>query len=472
MAGTADKIYKHLPVFAQHGVITAYGWHWNRLRFGGAFSSEVHAYKSRERFSRQQWEQYSQENLRQLLVLAFTRVPYYQQAWKGLVTQAQLERFTLRDLVNLPPLEKQIARDRPFDLLVDGKPDKQQRVFHTSGSTGTPVKTFWYPAEMQKSLAMREARSCGFANVSYKLPRATFSGRMVEPNPDSKGPFYRFNYIEKQVYFSAFHLSPHNVHQYIHALKKHEIVWITGYSNSIYQLARMALDQGIIAPKIQAVITTSEKVTPEMREIIERAFSTTVYEEYGTVENTFYACENQYGEKLINPDAGILEVVDEQFQSSPIGEQGEVLGTGFIRPNQPLIRYRIGDMAVLSDKKPSCGREMPILEEVVGRLEDTIYGVDGRRMVRFHGIFVNQPNIAEGQIVQDSLTRIRARVVVKPDFNSQDEQEVIARIQQRLTTAMQVTVERVDQIERTKAGKFRAVVSNLSQQEREQVAKL
>lgn len=470
MAGIADKLYARLPVFAQNGAVTAYGIYWNRLRFGGVFNAEVASFRARERFSQEQWNAYAEEQLQSLLILAFTRVPYYRQAWRGLVTEQQLRRFRIEDLVALPPLEKSTARDAPESLLVDGLPDKRHRIFATSGSTGTPVSSYWLPGEIQKSLAIREARSCGFAGVSYKQPRATFSGRLVEPNPNSNGPFHRFNRAEKQVYFSAFHLSPNNARQYVHALEKHHIVWITGYSNSIYQLAQFILDQHIPTPSIKAVITTSEKVTSEMRQAIEQAFSTRVYEEYGTVEDAFYVCENEYGEKLINPDAGIIEVVDEHFQPVPAGEHGEVLATGFIRPSQPLIRYRIGDMAVLDNKSSHCGRSMPILREVLGRMEDTVYGPDGRRMVRFHGIFVNQPHVQEGQIVQESLTHIRARIVPKPEFNDADKRDVIARIQQRLTSDMQVTVELADHIERTKTGKFPAVVSNLSPEERNKVA--
>lgn len=471
MAGLTDKLYRHLPIFAQHGAVTVYGLYWNRLRFGGAFEREAAAFRARERFSKAQWDAHVEAQLRNLLVLAFTRVPYYRQAWRGLVTEQQLHRFRIEDLPALPPLEKHIARDDPESLLVDGRPNKRHRIFPTSGSTGTPVNSYWLPEEIQRSLAIREARSCGFAGVSYKQPRATFSGRLVEPDPNSKGPFHRFNWAEKQVYFSAFHLSPGNARQYVQALENHRVVWITGYSNSIYQLAQFALDQDISIPKIKAVITTSEKVTPEMRQVIEQAFSTRVYEEYGTVEDAFYVCENEYGEKLINPDAGIIELVDDHFQPVPAGEQGEVLATGFIRSSQPLIRYRIGDMAVLGNQSPRCGRNMPVLSEVLGRVEDTVYGPDGRRMVRFHGIFVNQPRVQEGQIVQESLTHIRARIVPKSGFSEADKRDVIARIQQRLTGDMQVTVELVPHIERSKAGKFRAVICQLSPEERERIVK-
>jgi len=62
-----------------------------------------------------------------------------------------------------------------------------------------------------------------------------------------------------------------------------------------------------------------------------------------------------------------------------------------MRDYQPLIRFRLGDLAAWDPEPCSCGSSMPILKEVVGRVEDVVVGPDGRQMVRFHGIFVDQP---------------------------------------------------------------------------------
>jgi phenylacetate-CoA ligase len=470
MASFADRIYRRASVRLQHLLVSAYGLSWKRLRFGGVFQQELRHFRDRERFSADEWQGYSNEQLRSLLVLAFEHVPYYISLGQSLgFSVADLKRFTVEDLKTLPSLEKATARDAPNSLLVNGHPNRRHLVFHTSGSSGTPVPTYWLPNELQRSLALREARSCGFAGVSFKIPRATFSGRIVEPNPDSKGPFYRFNLAERQVYFSAFHLRPETAKAYVAALARHKIQWITGYSNSIYQLALMALDQHLPVPPMGAVITTSEKVTTEMRDVIERAFLTRVYEEYGTVEDLFYVCECEYGHKHINPDAGILEIVDENNIPVPPGQDGEVLATGFIRTSQPMIRYQIGDRAVMDDQPCPCGRQMPVLREVIGRIEDTVYGPDGRRVVRFHGIFVNQPHVREGQIIQEHLDQIQVKVVPKPGFGTNDEQDIVQRIHQRLASQVRVSVVCVDHIERTATGKFRAVICNLSPEELERV---
>jgi len=466
VAGLKDRIYRKLPIPLQHGVVSAFGLYWNRYRFSGKFSTELQGFLTREYYTREKWKSYQEHQLRTLLMMAFQRVPYYRDTWKRLgIHEAQLQQFTLEDLSWLPLVEKQVARDNPMSLLVDGVPSKRHTIAHTSGSTGMPVATYWLPEERQRSLAIREGRECHFARVSYRLPRATFSGRIVEPNPESKGPFHRYNIVEKQVYFSAFHLRPENAAIYIKPLIDHQIVWMNGYANSIYQLAQMVIDQKIRAPKLKAVITTSEKLTDEMQQVINKAFSTRTYDQYGCVEDAFYACTCEYGHMHISPDAGVLEILDDNYQPVPVGTMGEVVVTSFIRPSQPLIRYRVGDRAILSDEPCSCGREMPVLSEIVGRLEDTVYAADGRRMVRFHGIFANQPHIREGQIVQEAIDLICVRIVPKPGFSEADKQDVVGRIQQRLTAQMRVIVEVVDQLERTPNGKLRAVVSKLPKEQ-------
>jgi len=54
---------------------------------------------------------------------------------------------------------------------------------------------------------------------------------------------------------------------------------------------------------------------------------------------------------------------------------------------------------------------MVVVEEIIGRIEDTVIGTDGREIVRFHGIFVNLPSVVEGQIIQHELNKFEIRVV-------------------------------------------------------------
>ncbi|MCP9496444.1 MAG: hypothetical protein MSG64_18535 [Pyrinomonadaceae bacterium MAG19_C2-C3] len=452
-----NTIYARLPVWAQHGAITAYGLYWNRLRFGAGFEDYVAGFKEREQFSAEEWQGWQQEKLRDVLRIAATRVPFYERTW----SEAEKRAAQAGRLSELPLLEKDPLRRDPESFLRRDIKPRQRLVSHTSGSTGTPIASYRTAEEVRLSMALREARMTGWAGVSFKMARATFSGRMVEPNPNSAGPYYRFNYVERQAYLSPFHLRPDTVASYVEALAKHDVQWLHGYAVSYYLLAKLILEQGLTVPPLRAVCTTSEKVTPEMRSVMERAYGCRVHEEYSTVENVLFASECESGRLHVSPDAAVVEILREDGSPCEADEPGEVVATGLMRDYQPLIRYRLGDVAAWDGRECACGRKMPVLKEVLGRIEDVVIAPDGRRMVRFHGIFAEQPNVREGQIVQEALNRIRVRVAPTKDFGAADVHDIEKRMQARLGSQVEIIVESVERIPRTAAGKFQAVVSLL-----------
>jgi phenylacetate-CoA ligase len=210
---------------------------------------------------------------------------------------------------------------------------------------------------------------------------------------------------------------------------------------------------------LKAIITTSEKVTEEMRRVMEEAFGCRVFEEYSNVENSLFASECQERRLHVSPDVGVVEILRSDGSPCDPGETGEIVSTTLMRWSQPLIRYRLGDLGRWDEGRCRCGRAMPILREVVGRVEDVVVGPDGRQLVRFHGVFTDQPHVREGQIIQESLRRIRVRVVPHETFGPADRSDIEVRVRQRLGPEVDVEVELVDQIPRSAAGKFRAVVS-------------
>ncbi len=217
-------------------------------------------------------------------------------------------------------------------------------------------------------------------------------------------------------------------------------------------------------PPLKAVVTTSEKLTPGMRKVMEAAYGCRIFEEYSTVENVLFASECEQGCLHLSPDVAVVEILRPDGSRCLPGEAGEVVATGLTREYQPLIRFRLGDVAAWDPEPCSCGRQMPVLKEVLGRIEDVVLGPDGRRLVRFHGIFIDQPHVQEGQIIQETLEHIRVKVIPTQGYDQRDVEEITHRIQQRLGWQVKVEVETVSQIPRTASGKFQAVVSRLHEQ--------
>lgn len=453
-------MYAALPVWGQHAAVTAFGAYWHWARFGPGFSKRVQAFEERERFSKEAWDAWTAAATKALLQHAVTHVPFYRDTW----SRDQKQAAEQGELQGIPLLEKEPLRATPTRFLADNIKPRMKWVFHTSGSTGTPIASYYTLSELRDSLAVREVRSARWAGVSFQQPRATFSGRMVEPNPESRGPYHRFNAVERQVYFSAFHLRKETAAQYVLALREHKIAWLTGYAVSWFLLGRLMLELGIKPPPLKAIITTSEKVTQPMRAVMEQAFGCPVFEEYSTVENAVFASECEHRKLHVSPDVGVLEILRPDGSACGAREPGEVVVTRLGHRYQPLVRFRLGDVAEWDGQPCTCGRSLPVLASVVGRLEDVVTGPDGRQMVRFHGLYIDLPNVIEGQVVQEAVDRMTLRIVGTAAFGEADEKVLLDRVRQRLGPEMKARVERVDHIERTKAGKFKAVISMVGKQ--------
>lgn len=459
MSGLLDTIYAHSPVWVQNIGISAYGLKWKHRRYGGKFPQYVKEFTERENFSTEKWREYQTEQLRLLLINANRYVPYYKNLFIRLgLTETDLENFTLSDLPQLPVLEKEQIRAQPKLFIAENIPLRQLNQYYTSGTTGTPLAILSTTDTDRKSQAAYETRVRHWAGLNYRMSRAMIGGRLVVTQSESSPPFWRFNIFEKQLYFSAFHISPANVSDYIQALNRFKPDYLVGYASSHYFLARMIAENGLKIYHPKSVLTSSEKLTPEMRKTISEVYHCPVFDGYSGVEACCQISECKHHTLHESPDMGIIELVNESGNLAADGEYGEIIATGLLNFDQPLIRYRTGDMAIRASSSCECKRQMITYQELIGRLEDTVIGTDGREIVRFHGIFVGLPHVREGQIIQCTLTDFIIRLVVDQGFDESEKQEIYDRFHTRLGK-INLKFEFIDRIERTLGGKFRAVIS-------------
>lgn len=459
----SNNIYPHLPLPLQNLAISAYGYTWHRRRFSGIFEAELKQFKSREQFDCQQFMDYQTTALRHLLLHAYKTVPYYQRLFKSLgFNESTLQRFELEDLTRIHFLEKDTLRQFGTTDLISTKREPGGQFFGSSGSTGTPIQILFSAPMHQRWSAGFEARIRHWAGLSRHDPRGMIGGRRVVSEGHGQRPFYRYNFIEKQTYFSAYHIAAANAPDYLEGMKKHKVSYMNGYAMSNYFLARFIEESGLEAPQLKAVLPSSEKLTPEMRATFQRVYGCKTYDAWSGVEACGLVSECEHGRLHASPDIAILEFLDPDTGAPAApGQLAEVVCTGLLNFDQPLIRYRIGDLMRYSEEACPCGRQMPVIQEIVGRVEDTVTGPDGREMVRFHGIFIGMPNIVEGQIIQEDLTHYTVKVVVAKPLIATELQFIDARMKSQLGE-VQVRITEVEQIPRGPNGKFKAVVSNLT----------
>ena len=108
--------------------------------------------------------------------------------------------------------------------------------------------------------------------------------------------------------------------------------------------------------------------------------------------------------------------------------------------------------------------------DILGRVEDVVVGVDGREMVRLHGVFINLPHVLEGQIIQETPNLVTVKVVTTDGFGEEEEAAIRDRIVRGRLGPLRVHVEQVAELERTERGKVRAVISRIPHESRGVVA--
>jgi phenylacetate-CoA ligase len=244
-------------------------------------------------------------------------------------------------------------------------------------------------------------------------------------------------------------------------MKVNKVEYMVGYAMSNYFLADIINKKKLKAPKLKAVLTSSEKLTDSMRSTIEEAYQCKVYDAYSGIEACGLISENKEGDFLFSPDTGIMEVIGKNGDQINYGEAGEVIATGLLNYDQPLIRYRIGDRVKLSENQDSkSGLEMLKIDTIEGRVEDVILARDGSKMVRFHSLFIEIEHLITGQVVQKSLNEIMINLVVEKDFNTSNETLISKRLISQLGE-VEIEYQYLSDIPKNKNGKFQVVISNL-----------
>jgi phenylacetate-CoA ligase len=234
----------------------------------------------------------------------------------------------------------------------------------------------------------------------------------------------------------------------------------------LFELAQTALDTNHRGIKLAVSITNAEPVFDYQREAIEEAFACELRETYGMAEIVAAASECRSGRMHLWPEVGLVELLERESSNGHIS--GELVCTGLLNADMPLIRYRTGDSGVLpaDHEQCMCGRTLPTIEKIEGRMDDLLYTPDGRRIGRLDPVFKKGIPIREAQVVQETLNRLRVRFVPAAEYTIDAGLRLIERLQARVGN-MDIVLEEVDRVPRTSNGKFRAVVCNLSESERQ-----
>jgi phenylacetate-CoA ligase len=369
---------------------------------------------------------------------------------------------SLEDITYIPIQRKADLRDHLSDVIPDNLLDYQARWCHTSGTTGTALQFPVSSECFQREYAFRSLHYL-WGEIKYGDKLAHCSGHPITSPDRVRPPFWVYDYANNWLILSSYHLSKTTFRHYIAELEKFQPSFIVGYPSSIYLLALANERLGYrIHPK--SIYTTSETLFDFQRVKIENSFGCKVFMWYGNTEMCGNIVECDHGKYHLKLEHSYIEILDDNNQPTVDGQPGKLVCTGFGNYAFPLIRYNIEDSVVVSrDNNCTCGRSGDIIQEVMGRMEDYIITPDGRIIGRLDHIFKNAIHVILAQIVQDNTHEVVIRVVKDKFYSSADEIQIIKEARMRLGPSIQITVDYVGDIPRSRNGKYQFILSHITQ---------
>ena len=441
-------LYHRLPATGRMVVANLRGLFLSWLRYGTDTNQQV-----REAIEHEQWstdERIDFENRSTLRLLDQARDSPYHSAHAY---------SRSNNLVDWPILTKEPLRKHHRSMIATSQSARLYRM-RTSGSTGTPTTLWINRRDIQRWYSLFEARWRRWYGLDRTDRWAMLGGQMIVPPRQTKPPFGVWNNPMKQLYLSAIHLRPDTVGWYRDALIRRRIRYFYGYPSGISDLCRLIADTGIEAPQLDLVLTDAEPLYPHERDLISRTFNCPVRDTYGMAEMVVGASECEAERLHLWPEAGRVEVLDDEDKPVPPGEVGRLICTGFINTSMPLIRYETGDLVAIEPPEVSCscGRTLPLLKSIDGRINDVVLTVDGRRIMQLCTVFKSELPIRKAQIIQTEIGQFKFNIIPATGYNEQTEEYLRKALLDRVGQA-EAVFELVEDIPLGPNRKFRDIIS-------------
>jgi phenylacetate-CoA ligase len=388
------------------------------------------------------------------LARAAGRSAYYREVFSR--TGIRPEDLTEATLPELPLLDKPILQSvDPRDLIT--QPLGSLSAVATSGSTGLPLRVLRSSRDQAEVSAVWSRALRGFGhgtfdsqvNVNTGLPVAR-SGPVVFLRKAGILPRIRnvssFDPVDSQI-------------EVLRRLRPHTF---SGYAISLELIAERIVELGLTDVRPALVLSGAMPLSEHGRELAERAFGVRPLELYVTAEfgPVGWECPVNRGVLHLNDDVQIVEILDENDRPAAPGEVGQVVVTQLHCLAQPLIRYRIGDLAARIPGRCRCGRGLALLSPVQGRTRHVVRTPDGRVL---YGIMVARlltpfTQVRRWQLRQTGPADLRLLVVPAEGWQADTGAAIARELEERLGPGLHFDVEPVDDIPLAPTGKFQTIV--------------
>jgi phenylacetate-CoA ligase len=425
-----------------------------------------HSAALRRRMEQSQWlsaasiEALQLRRLTALLLHASQHVPYYRRQFAELGFDAARVR-DLRDLRCLPILRKSDINERRDDFIAATAGPLQR--FTTGGSSGEPLIFFLGKERVSHDVAAKW-RATRWWGVDIGDREAVLWGSPIELKAQDYWRARRDRLLRTTL-LPAFDLSPARLDGYLALLLRRRPAMLFGYPSVMSLLVRHAQARGIALDGIgvKVVFATAERLYEEQRALLGAAFGAPVANGYGGRDAGFIAHECPEGGMHITAEDVIVEIVDPRGQPVRPGDSGAIVVTHLASGEFPFIRYETGDVGALGTQPCRCGRGMPLLKRIEGRVTDFVVARDGTVMHGLALIYIlrDVPQVRAFKIIQESLECTRILLVSADRLAPSLHMGIVSQFRARLGSSVAIVIEQVDTIPAEASGKHRYVISKV-----------
>ncbi len=393
---------------------------------------------------------------------AYETVPF----WRERLDRAGIdpaEVHSPEDFRSVPVLTKDDLRGRARDLLSREYAGAPLHRKLTSGSTGVSVEV------LVDEAAQQFKRACTLRSDEWSGWRRGERAARLWGHPDYLRKSWRARLrnavLERTHFLDTLRMDEEALDRFTRGLRRRPPSLLFGHAHSLCLLAEYVRAHGGAGFRPRGIIATAMVLHGWERRRIEEVFSCPVTNRYGCEEVSLIACECERHDGLhVNADGVYLEVLRPDGSPAGPGESGAVVVTDLANRAMPVVRYRVGDVAALSDRVCPCGRGLPLIERLEGRVADYVVTPRGELIsgISLTDHFACQvPGAVQLQIVQEAVNRLLFRVVRGPGFGPASLERLAELVDERFGAGIDFECEYVDRIPQEPSGKYRFCISKV-----------
>ena len=420
--------------------------------FNIPITSELKKLDKATRLSANELKLYQEQKLLKLLNHSVSKSEYY----KNL--HIEIDEKNIRDsLKKFPILTKSLLKTNTDFILTLSK--KKLIKNGSSGSTGEQTIVYWSKKEQTIN---RATQLLWWQWANYNIGEPLIQTGI---NPKRLGIKKYKDLFFRTKYVQAFSHNKYDIINFLKNLNPKIDYVFAGYASSLFVISKIALENNIKL-NFKTAISWGDKLFDHYKSSIQDAFNCKTFETYGSAEGFMIGAQKDLDYLYEMSTNVLVEILDDNNNEVAYGEIGNVIITNLNGYSVPLIRYKIGDLAIKlpAEKYPkNCELNLPIFQKIVGRDTDIVKTTSGNFMVvhSFTGIFEHVPEIKQFCVVQNNLSGIEILYIIDEGFNLQILSNIENQILECLNEPFEIIFKEVDEILPTTSGKPQLIVSNL-----------